>query len=193
MSQIPNYLLLSVLPSVLLPLLIALIAILGVARWRRTVVTLTIIALLLLNIGVLALRAPFLRSASFPSQFAFTYLPTIAGSVIDCAFVIAEVGIFLTLVLSARSRRWGWFTALLIAAVISMLAAQFAFSSFPLFIFIGIERAQTLFSAPLYAVITTVLASIAMLAQLLYALFGARPAAPATTATAASSDDVTLP
>ena len=172
MSQLPTYVLLSVVPSILLPLLVALVAILGVACWRRTVLALAIIALLLMIVGVLALRIPFLHSAGFQSQFAFTYLPTIAGSVIDCAFVIGEVGIFLTLVLSARSRHWGWFTTLLIAAVISTLAGPFAFSSFPLYIFVGIERAQELFTAPLYAIITTILAGLAMGAQLLYALIG---------------------
>ncbi len=177
MSQLPTYVLLIVVPSVLLPLLIALVAILGIARWRRTALALAIIALLLMIVGVLALRIPFLNSAGFQSQFAFTYLPTIAGSVIDCAFVIGEVGIFLTLVLSARSRHWGWFTALLIAAVVSMLAAQFAFSYFPLYAFLDIERAQELFTALLYAIITTILAGLAMVAQLLYALVGPRATA----------------
>ncbi|HEX5158873.1 MAG TPA: hypothetical protein VFW17_16805 [Ktedonobacterales bacterium] len=184
MSQLPNYVLLSVVPSILLSLLIALVAILGITRWRRTVLALAIIALLLMIVGALALRIPFLHSAGFQSQFAFTYLPTIAGSMIDCAFVIGEVGIFLTLVLSARSRLWGWFTALLITAVISMLAAQFAFSSFPLYIFVGIERAQELFTAPLYAIITNILAGLAMVAQLLYALIDPKTTTAVTTAVA---------
>lgn len=184
MSQLPNYVLLSVVPSILLSLLIALVAILGITRWRRTVLALAIIALLLMIVGALALRTPFLRSAGFQSQFAFTYLSTIAGSMIDCAFVIGEVGIFLTLVLSARSRLWGWFTALLITAVISMLAAQFAFSSFPLYIFVGVERAQELFTAPLYAIITNILAGLAMVAQLLYALIDPKTTTAVVTAVA---------
>ena len=121
-------------------------------------------------------------------------MPIIGYSLIFCGVICGEVGAFLALVLAARARQWGWFAALLILALIGMLAAQFAFSYYPLFVFVGLDRAQTLFTAPLYAIITTILASLAMVAQLLYALIGPREAAQSpASATLASSDDVTLP
>ncbi len=184
MSQVQIYLLEDVLPSILFPLLIALVAILGIDRWRRTIVILASIALLLIIVGILTLRVHFLN----------IFLPTIAISVILSGLIISEVSIFLALVLAARSRHWGWFTTLLIAAVISTLASPFVTSYLAFYIFFGLERAQTLFSAPLYAIITTACASLTIVAQLLYALVGPRETVPSpASATLASADDVTLP
>lgn len=195
MSQVQVYLLEDILPSILFPLLIALVAVLGIARWRRAIVILASIALLFLVLGVLTLRVHLLSADSFGLQFVNIFLlPTIATSVILSGLIIGTVGIFLALVLAARSRHWGWFTTLLIAAVISTLAGPFATSYLAFYIFFGLERAQTLFSAPLYAIITTILAGLTMVAQLLYALIGPRKAAQSpASATLASSTDVTLP
>lgn len=193
MSQVQIYLLEDILPSILFPLLIALVAVLGSDRWRRTIVILASIALLFLILGVLTWRVHLLSADRFGLQFINIFLPTIATSVILSGLIIGDVSIFLALVLSARSRHWSWFTTLLIAAVISTLAGPFVTSYLALYFFFGLERAQTLYTAPLYAIITTILASLAMVTQLLYALIGARTAIPATTATAASSTDVTLP
>lgn len=196
MNQVQIYLLEDILPSILFPLLIALVAVLGSDRWRRTIVILAIIALLFLVLGVLTLRVHLLSADSFGLQFVNVFLPTIATSVILSGLIIEEVGIILALVLSARSRHWGWFTTLLIAAIINTLAGPFVTSYLAFYIFFGLERAQVLFSAPLYAIITTVLAGLAMLAQLLYAIFGRREpqqpgAAPADTS--ASANEATLP
>jgi hypothetical protein len=182
------YLLEDILPSILFPLLIALVAVLGSDRWRRTIVILTSIALLFLVLGVLTLRVHYLSPDSSRLQFVSIFvLPTIATSVILCGLIIETIGIFLALVLSARSRHWGWFTTLLIAAVISTLAGPFVTSYLAFYIFFGLERAQELFTAPLYAVITTILAGLAMVAQLLYALIDPKTTIAVTTAVAPES------
>jgi len=174
--------------------LIALVAVLGSDRWRRTIVILTIIALLFLVLGVLTLRVHYLSPDSSRLQFVSIFvLPTIATSVILCGLIMGTVGIFLALVLAARSRHWSWFTTLLIAAVISTLAGPFITSYLALYFFFGLDHAQTLYTAPLYAIVTTILAALAMVTQLLYALTGPRDTALVATAPTTNADDVTLP
>lgn len=121
MNQIAqSFWLASVLPSTLFILLIALVAVLGVARWPRTL---------------------------------------------------------LALVLAARSRNWGWFSVILLAAIISALAANFAFSLYGLLVFASSSQAYQTYLQPPYIIITSVIASLNILAILLYALLGQRETA----------------
>jgi hypothetical protein len=71
MSQTQNFLLVYVLPNIVYPLLIALVTILGIARWRRTLLVLALVTLALLIVGIVTLRIQSLgigRSSLFPSS-----------------------------------------------------------------------------------------------------------------------------
>jgi hypothetical protein len=195
-----NYLLASVLPSVVVPLLIALVAILGVARWRRTLLVLALVELIFLVLGAVALRTFTFGAVSTLPVRVLEFLQEVGTPLIVMSVSIATVGLFLALTLAARARRWGWFVALLLAAIISVLAAGFSFSPVPLIALFGYDTAQALraLSEPLYIIVSNGLAALTMLVQLLYAIFGPRDAqetqetgAPATAP--ASASDVTLP
>jgi hypothetical protein len=79
LSQVQIYLLEDILPSILFPLLIALVAVLGIDRWRRTIVILASIALLFLILGVLTWRVHLLSADRFGLQFVNIFLPFCAG------------------------------------------------------------------------------------------------------------------
>lgn len=188
----------SVLPSLVVPLLIALVAILGVARWRRTLLVLALVELIFLALGVLALRIFTVGAVSTLPVGVFEFLQEVGTPLVIMSVSSATIGLFLALTLAARARRWGWFVALLLAAVVSALATEFAISPLPLIALFGYDTAQALraLSEPLYAIVSNGLAALTMLVQLLYAIFGPRDAqemrfAPAVTS--ASASDVTLP
>lgn len=197
-SLLLSILLGSVLPSLVVPLLIALVAILGVARWRRTLLVLALVELIFLALGVLALRIFTFGAVSTLPVGVFEFLQEVGTPLVIMSVSSATIGLFLALTLAARARRWGWFVALLLAAVVSALATEFAISPLPLIALFGYDTAQALraLSEPLYAIVSNGLAALTMLVQLLYAIFGPRDAqemrfAPAVTS--ASASDVTLP
>ena len=92
-----------------------------------------------------------------------------------------------------RARSWGWFGALLLAAIISGLAYAFAFSFYGLIALVGLDplRAHHLFGEPLYVIVTNSLAGLTMFAQLLYALCGPGESLGAPVAPV-SANDATL-
>jgi hypothetical protein len=197
-SLLLSILLGSVLPSLVVPLLIALVAILGVARWRRTLLVLALVELIFLALGVLALRIFTFGAVSTLPVGVFEFLQEVGTPLVIMSVSSATIGLFLALTLAARARRWGWFVALLLAAIVSALATEFAISPLPLIALFGYDTAQALraLSEPLYAIVSNGLAALTMLVQLLYAIFGPRDAqemrfAPAVTS--ASASDVTLP
>ncbi len=197
-SLLLSILLGSVLPSLVVPLLIALVAILGVARWRRTLLVLALVELIFLALGVLALRIFTFGAVSTLPVGVFEFLQEVGTPLVIMSVSSATIGLFLALTLAARARRWGWFVALLLAAVVSALATEFAISPLPLIALLGYDTAQALhaLSEPLYAIVSNGLAALTMHVQLLYAIFGPRDAqemrfAPAVTS--ASASDVTLP
>jgi hypothetical protein len=197
-SLLLSILLGSVLPSLVGPLLIALVAILGVARWRRTLLVLALVELIFLALGVLALRIFTFGAVSTLPVGVFEFLQEVGTPLVIMSVSSATIGLFLALTLAARARRWGWFVALLLAAIVSALATEFAISPLPLIALFGYDTAQALraLSEPLYAIVSNGLAALTMLVQLLYAIFGPRDAqemrfAPAVTS--ASASDVTLP
>jgi hypothetical protein len=197
-SLLLSILLGSVLPSLVVPLLIALVAILGVARWRRTLLVLALVELIFLALGVLALRIFTFGAVSTLPVGVFEFLQEVGTPLVIMSVSSATIGLFLALTLAARARRWGWFVALLLAAIVSALATEFAISPLPLIALFGYDTAQALraLSEPLYAIVSNGLAALTMLVQLLYAIFGPRDAqemrfAPAVTS--ASASGVTLP
>lgn len=66
MSQTQNFLLVYILPNIVYPLLIALVAILGIARWRRALLMLALVTLALLNCGNRYASYPKSRHSAFP-------------------------------------------------------------------------------------------------------------------------------
>jgi len=106
------------------------------------------------------------------------------------------VSAFLALALAGRARQWSWFAILLLAAVVSAIAVQFALDLRGIGIFINDgRRALETFSSPLYTIVVNALAMLTLVAQALYAIFAARttPAAAPKAQAASIADDVTLP
>ena len=193
MSQImQSFWLASVLPGTLFILLIALVAVLGVARWQRTLLVLALVALALRVLGIVSTH--FLLGGVervLPLQVS-EFLLLIGIPIINLSVSVTTVGVFLALVLAARARGWGWFTVILLAAIVSALAANFAFSLYGLLVFGGTPQALQTYLQPPYIIITNVLAGLNILAILLYALLGPKEATSAMPA-ASMSDDTTLP
>lgn len=196
MSIKQTFVLVSVIPSVLFLLLIVLAAGMGIGRWRRMTQVLATIALALLIFGVVFLRTivDVPLSNRIPDTIVYQFQPYATPAILY-SNSIGSVGAFLALVLAARSCNWVWFTILAVAEIISTVAALAAFNSFSLEIFLGSERALSLFLSPLYAVIMSVLVSLTLVAQLLYTFINpqAKPVAAPVAATVSMSDDMTLP
>lgn len=191
-QQVQYFLLVSILPTVLFILLVALAAVLGIARWRGAILALALVALLLWILGFFVFNALNQNTNVGGLTSSYTLLQWLAAPSIFVSSVVGDVGAILALIVSARSRAWGWFVVLIIATLVSAVARQFAFSIYPLFMFVGNQRATEISHMMSYMIVVSVLACLTILAQLLYALFGARTPA-ANVATSSMSDDVTLP
>jgi len=208
MDQNQEYLLFTLLPAVLTLLLIGLAAGLGAGRWRWTLLVYALIALVLylfsaivfyiVNVAMfnvrLGLSGPGLPDASTMETINNLRQYSVLTAVYSVRFGI--VSAFLALVLAGWARQWTWFTIILLAAVVSVIAVQFAldFRGIGLFITDG-RRTLEIFSSPLYTIVVNALAMLTLIAQIIYATLVARTTtAAAPKAQAASmSDDVTLP
>ena len=193
MNQImQNFLLGTVLPSTLFILLVALVAILGAARWRRTLLVLALVALALRLLGILIAHFLLGGMERFLPVGVSEFLLVIGSPTINLSISVTTVGVFLALVLAAQARSWGWFTSILLAAIISALAANFAFSLYGLLVFAPTSQAYQIYLQPTYIIITNVIAGLNILAILLYALVGPTATTSATPA-ASMADETTLP
>lgn len=198
-DTVRSFLLGTLLPTVLTPLLIGLAVGLGSSRWRRAIFVYALVALLLylfaavifyiVDVTMFAERLSATdTSATSPVMSLLPY----AVPAVYCSSVLGTVGAFLALVLARRARRWGWFTILLSAMLISAIAVLFALSAISLTLFIKDDKqAIELFSSSFYTVIVDILVILTMIAQLAFALFGPRESRSA--AGIASASDVTLP
>jgi hypothetical protein len=196
MNQImQNFLLGTVLPSTVFILLIALVAVRCVARWPRTLLVLALVALALRLLGIVITRFLLVGAAPSIPIRVIEFLLVISSPIINLSISVTSVGVILALMLAARVPSWGWFTVILLAAIISTLATSFAFSIYGLLVFVGSSQANQAYLQPPYIIITNVLASLNILAILLYALVGLKGAtaiAPVAS-TASASDHPTLP
>jgi hypothetical protein len=183
-SLLQNFLSATVLPDIVFPLLIALVAILGSARWPRTLLVLALVALILRFLGILMTH--FLLGGMervLPLQVS-EFLLVIGSPIINLSISVATVGVFLALVRAARARSWYWFVTILLATIISALGANFAFSIYGLRVFLGTvsgaQQVSQIYLNPWYIVVANVIAGLNILAVLLYALLGQRetPVAP---------------
>lgn len=195
-SQVQNFLFAYLLPNVLLPLVIAVVAILGVARWRRTLLALAIAELALFTLGIASLRIFILGVGRVLPIPIIEFVTELGAPLINISIAITWIGALLALTLSARAHSWGWFVALLLTAIISIVAIEFAFSPYGLIVFYGTSRALQIFTVPQYEIITNGLAGLTILVQLLYAIFGRRELQQpdvAPGAIPASANEATLP
>jgi len=175
MSQImQNFWLASVLPGIVFPLLIALVAVLGVARWPRTLLVLALVALALRLLGVVVTHFLLGGVERILPVRVSEFLLLIGSPIINLSISVTTVGVFLALVLAARARSWGWFSVILLATIISALAANFAFSLYGLLVFAPSSQAYQTYLQPPYIIITNVIASLNILAIVLYAFLGQR-------------------
>lgn len=208
MDQNQEYLLLTLLPAVLTLLLIGLAAGLGIARWRWTLLAYALIALALylfsavvfyiVNVTMfnvrLGLAGPGLPDATTTEMITHLQQYSVLTAIYSVRFGI--VSAFLALALAGQARQWSWFTILLLAAVVSAIAVQFALDLRGIGIFITDgRRALETFSSPLYTIVVNTLAMLTLIAQALYAIFAARTTAVGApkASTARMSDDPTLP
>jgi len=171
-SLLQNFLLATVLPDIVFPLLIALVAILGLARWPRALLVLGLVALVLRFLGIVMTH--FLLGGMervLPLQVS-EFLLVIGSPVINLSISVTTVGGFLALILAARARSWYWFAAILLATIVSALASNFAFSVYGLLVFTGTPPAYQTYLEPSYIIITNVIAALNIVAILLYALVG---------------------
>jgi hypothetical protein len=203
MDQNQEYLLLTLLPAVLTLLLIGLAAGLGTVRWRWTLLVYALIALALylfsavvfyiVNVTMFNVRLG-LPDASTMDMITHLQQYSLAAALYSVRFGI--VSAFLALALAGRARQWSWFAILLLVAVVSAIAVQFALDLRGIGIFINDgRRALETFSSPLYTIVVNALAMLTLVAQALYAIFAARttPAAAPKAQAASIADDVTLP
>ena len=203
MDQNQEYLLLTLLPAVLTLLLIGLAAGLGIARWRWTLLVYALIALALylfsavvfyiVNVTMFTVRLG-LPDATTTEMITHLQQYSVLAAIYSVRFGI--VSAFLALALAGRARQRSWFTILLLAAVVSAIAVQFALDLRGIGIFITDgRRALETFSSPLYTIVVNALALLTLIAQALYAIFAARTTAATApkASTASMSDDPTLP
>jgi len=203
MDQNQEYLLLTLLPTVLTLLLIGLAAGLGIVRWRWTLLVYALIALALylfsavvfyiVNVTMFTVRLG-LPDATTSEMITHLQQYSVLAAIYSVRFGI--VSAFLALALAGRARQWSWFTILLLAAVVSAIAVQFALDLRGIGIFITDgRRALETFSSPLYTIVVNALALLTLIAQALYAIFAARTTAATApkASTASMSDDPTLP
>ncbi|HEY7339494.1 MAG TPA: hypothetical protein VH591_01325 [Ktedonobacterales bacterium] len=203
MDQNQEYLLFTLLPAVLTLLLIGLSAGLGIVRWRWTLFVYALIALALYLFSAVVFYIVnvtmfnvLLGLPDASTMEAITHLQqySLLTAVYSVRFGI--VSAFLALVLAGRARQWSWFTILLLAAVVSAIAVQFALDlrGIGLFIKDG-RRTLEVFSSPLYTIVVNALAMLTLIAQIIYATLVARTttAAVPKAQAASMSDDVTLP
>ncbi len=203
MDQNQEYLLFTLLPAVLTLLLIGLAAGLGSGRWRWTLLVYALIALALYLFSAVAFYivnvAMFNVRLGLPDASTtetITNLQQYSLLTAVCSVRFGIVSAFLALVLARRARHWSWFTIILLTAVVSAIAVQFALDLRGIGIFITDgRRTLEIFSSPLYTIVVNALAMLTLIAQIIYATLVARTTtAAAPKAQAASmSDDVTLP
>ena len=105
----------------------------------------------------------------------------------------ALTGAFYALIVAGRVRRWGWFTALAIATIISSIAGVLQAQPTILLDILGQQLAHDIGSAPGYVLISSIATSLSLLLQLLFALLSGHPSATYRPLAVASSDAVTLP
>src|SRR5689334_8475712 len=115
MNQImQNFLLGTVLPSTLFILLIALVAVRGVARWPRTLLVLALVALALRLLGIVITRFLLVGAAPSIPIRVIEFLLVISSPIINLSISVTSVGVILALMLAARVPSWGWFTVILL-------------------------------------------------------------------------------
>jgi hypothetical protein len=181
------------LPAVLSPILAAVVAAIGLRRWRPTILTLAIVGLILSFVGVILFHNPLfdtsahdvLTGNSNPMQ------EVIAAAALKSGVVIGSIGVFYALILTARARRWGWFTTITTAAVISAIAGVALLSPSILFDFLSNEQVHSLASVPGFKFIMYAIASLSLMVMILFALLSR--GSPVTFAAPSMSDEVTLP
>jgi hypothetical protein len=191
LTPLQNFLEVTVLPSFLVLFVIVLVAALGQAQWRRTIVVLAIVALIQLIVGEVVLRLLLANRANPLSSGPGAALFESGTPMLLISSSLANIGMFLGLILAARNRAWGWFIVQVIAGLVSMVGSLFAFSAYSLTVFLGSARAYRLYERPAYILLTAALFSATLIAQLAFALLTRDPAERA--AAIAIPDDVTHP
>lgn len=189
MTAAQSALLTTVLSAVLVPVLAAIVAIIGLARARKTVLVLAIVGLLLYlitEIGVRLIESAVRVGVPYGLVNAAITLSPIAIQVASQAGIVGGI---LALIRTAQIRRWSWFGTLLAAMLITALGGLLL-NTYVITQVLGNERAFDLLGANAYLIGANALFCVSFVAQILYGVFGpdesasARSSEPAPTISA---------
>jgi hypothetical protein len=168
MTSLQVALLESVLPAILLPLLAALAASIGLAHARKAVLVLALLGLVcsLIIFAVALVRSirPRATETLYILQWP-NYYASLAAS------LVGSVGGTLAIIRTAQIMRWRWFGSLLVAQLVTVVA-RFLMNPILIEYSVGAQWANEFeYSQPL-TIIENALFCTTFVAQLLYGIFG---------------------
>ena len=182
MTAIQSAVLTTVISALLSPILVAIVAIIGLNRAKKTVLVLAIIGLVFFLSAEFGLRLAEsgLTETTSPGTvhlisvfLQFGTLAVVIGS------QAGSVGGFLALIRTAQTRHWGWFAGILVALIVSAIGGILQ-NTFVISQFTSTQRAIELLQAPGYVIVTTAIFSVTFIVQILYGIFGSDTPANAT-------------
>ena len=177
MTAAQSVLLTTILSAVLVPILVAVVAIIGLARARKTILVFAIVGLLLYVLTEIGVRS--IESGSrvgIPYALVIGAI-TLSPIAIKIASQLGIVGGILALIHSVHVKRWDWFSALLVAALVTAVGGLLL-NSFVIMQVLGSARAFELLGTNAYIILANALYCVSFIAQILYGVFG--PAEPAS-------------
>jgi hypothetical protein len=170
----------TVLSLLLSPILVAIVAIIGLNNAKKTVLVLAIIGLVLFlgaEIGLRLAESRLTESTSPSFIRLFSVLQQFGSLGVLIGSQAGSVGGFLALIRTAQIRRWDWFAGIFVALIISAIGG-ILLNTFVVSQFIGTQRAIDLLQTPSYFILTSAIFSVTFIALLLYGIVG--PDAPAS-------------
>lgn len=171
MTAAQSAVLLLVLSAFLTPILVAVVALIGLARARKTILVLAIVGLLLFLSAEIGSRVLLsLANAGVPVGL-LTALQSLGSPMIQLGAALGSVGGILGLIRTAQIRRWRWFGGIFAAMLVTGLGGLFL-NYYPISLIIGTQRAFALFYTSTFTIITIALFCASFVAQITYGIFG---------------------
>lgn len=187
MTAAQSAVLTTVLSLLLSPILVAIVAIIGLNQAKKTVLVLSIVGLVLFlgaEVGLRLFNSSVIDSGAALSTPASTLelLTTLLGFgplVVLIGSQAGSVGGFLALIRTAQLRHWDWFACIFAALIISAIGGVLL-NTFVVSQFTGTQRALELLQTPTYFILVSAIFSVTFIVQLLFGVFG--PDTPASDA-----------
>ena len=163
--------LLLVLSAFLAPVLVAVVALIGLARARKTMLVFAIVGLLFFLSAEIGLRTLLsLAHAGFPASM-LTAFQTLGSPMVQLGTALGSVGGTLGLIRTAQIRRWRWFAGLFAAMIITGISGLFL-NYYLISVFIGTQQAIDFFYTPTSTIISIALFCASFVAQIAYGIWG---------------------